>query len=74
MQNQEDPKEEELHEPTQVEREKNHPRELTYVKDGEIIGDPRQGVRTRSSLRNTCNYVAFLSQIEPKNVDEVLKD
>ena len=72
--NQEDTKEEEPHKPTQVERERNHPRELTYVKDGEIIGDPRQGVRTRSSLRNTCNYVAFLSQIEPKNIDEALKD
>ena len=61
MSNQEDTKEEEPHKSTQVERERNHPRELTYVKDGEIIGDPRQGVRTRSSLRNTCNYVAFLS-------------
>ena len=39
--NQEDTKEEEPHEQTQVERERNHLRELTYVKDGEIIGDPR---------------------------------
>ena len=39
--NQEDTKEEEPHKSTQVERERNHPRELTYVKDGEIIGDPK---------------------------------
>ena len=47
---------------------------MTYVKNGEIIGDPKQGVKTRSSLRNTCNYVAFLSQIKLKNLDKALKD
>ena len=31
-----------------------------------IIGSPSSGVRTRSSLRNICNNLAFISQIEPK--------
>ena len=33
-----------------------------------IIGDTQQGVRTRSSLRNINNYLAFVSQIEPKTI------
>ena len=45
-----------------------------YVKDGEIIGDPNQRVKTRSSYRNICEYVAFLSNLEPKNVKKALKD
>ncbi len=39
-----------------------------------ILGDPSQGVRTRSSLRNTSNYLAFVSQIEPKSLEEAEKD
>ena len=40
-----------------------HPKEL-------IIGDPSKGVSTRSSLRNICDYLAFVSQIEPKTIEE----
>ncbi|KAK9037262.1 hypothetical protein V6N11_022181 [Hibiscus sabdariffa] len=54
--------------------EVSYPRELNYVKDGEILGDPSKGVTTRSSLRNTCNFVAFISCIEPKNINEALND
>ena len=32
------------------------------------------GVRTRSSTQNFFNHVAFISNIEPKNVDDALKD
>ena len=37
----------------------NHPIE-------QILGDHSQGVRAHSSLRNVCNYLAFLSLIELK--------
>ncbi|KAK8578905.1 hypothetical protein V6N13_142162 [Hibiscus sabdariffa] len=56
------------------EMEVSYPRELNYVKDGEILGDPSKGVTTRSCLRNTCNYVAFISCVEPKNIKEALND
>ena len=48
--------------------------ERLYVKDGNIIGDPSQVVKTRSSYRNICQYVTFLSHLEPKNVKKALKD
>ena len=44
-----------------------HPKEL-------IIGDPSKGVRTRSSIRNICDYLAFVSQVEPKSIEEAEKD
>lgn len=44
---------------------KDHPIDL-------IIGSPSKGVSTRSS--NMCNYLAFLSQIEPKCVEDALLD
>ena len=54
-------KEEELNEPQHIEKEPSYPKERLYVKDGKIIGDPSQAVKTRSSYRNICEYVAFLS-------------
>ena len=41
----------------------SHPQE-------QIIGDPSQGVRTRSKFRNLDNYLAFVSQVEPKSIEE----
>ena len=43
----------------------NHPQD-------QIIGNPSNGLRTRSSLRNICNNLAFISQIEPKNINDAL--
>ena len=37
----------------------SHPKDL-------ILGDLSRGVTTRSSLKNTCEHDAFISQIEPK--------
>ena len=45
----------------------NHPQ-------GQIIGNPSIRVRTRSSLTNICNNVAFISQIEPKNLNDAIVD
>ena len=38
-----------------------------------IIGDIKQGVSTRHMIV-FCEHVAFVSQIEPKNVNDVLND
>ena len=43
----------------------NHPQD-------QIIGNPSIGVRTRSSLRNICNNLAFISLIEPKKLNDVI--
>uniref|UniRef100_A0A2N9HKZ7 CCHC-type domain-containing protein n=1 Tax=Fagus sylvatica TaxID=28930 RepID=A0A2N9HKZ7_FAGSY len=45
----------------------NHPKEL-------IIGEIEHGVSTRSKLKDICNNMAFLSQIEPKNINEAIED
>ena len=43
----------------------NHPQDQS-------IGNPPIRVRTRSSLRNICNNLAFISQIEPKNLNDAI--
>ena len=45
---------------------KAHPQEL-------IIGDTTKGVTTHSKFKDLVN-LAFISQIEPKNVDDALND
>lgn len=39
-----------------------------------IIINPASGIKTKSSLKNLCAFDAFLSLIEPKNVDKALQD
>ena len=46
------------------------PKTQKYVRDhpiDQVIGDPIQGVRTRRALKETCEYAAYISQLEPKN-------
>ena len=64
----------------QEEVSKDHgdlPREWRYVhhhpKDL-IIGDSSQGVRTRSVLRDTFDYLVFVSQVEPTSIEEAESD
>ena len=40
----------------------------------QILSDLNTGVQTRSKLKNFCAFYAFLSNIEPKNINEVLAD
>ena len=65
--------------PQQVQGEssQNLPKDWKFVikhPQYQIIGNPSSGVRTRSSLRNICNNLAFISQIEPKNINDALVD
>ena len=46
---------------------KSHPFEL-------IIEDAGDGVKTRTTTQNECLYSSFLSQEEPKKVEEALQD
>ena len=39
-----------------------------------IIGDISRGVQTRSRLASICEHFSFVSSIEPKKIDEALKD
>ena len=39
-----------------------------------IIGQIKEGVSTRSSISNYYRHTAFVSQIEPKSIEEALKD
>ena len=39
-----------------------------------IIGDISRGVQTRSRLDSFCEHFSFVSSIEPKTIDEALKD
>ncbi|GJT82203.1 retrovirus-related pol polyprotein from transposon TNT 1-94 [Tanacetum coccineum] len=48
-----------------------------WIKDHplhKIIGDPKSSVRTRGQLANSCLFACLLSNIEPANVAEALKD
>ena len=39
-----------------------------------ITGQIKEGVSTRSSISNYCRHTTFVSQIEPKLIEEALKD
>jgi hypothetical protein len=39
-----------------------------------IISDISRGVQTRSRLALFCEHFSFVSSIEPKKIDEALKD
>jgi len=39
-----------------------------------IIVDISRGITTRGNVSNLCLHVAYVSQIEPKDVKEALKD
>ena len=61
----------------QSESSQELPKEWKFVINhpyDQIISNPFSGVRTRSSLRNICNNLVFISQIELKNINDVLDD
>ena len=55
----------------------NLPRERIWSRDHPwelIIGDLEAGVQTRRASQNECYFSGFLSEIEPKKVEEALED
>ncbi|KAH9728331.1 Integrase catalytic domain-containing protein [Citrus sinensis] len=72
---------EEHHEETNAEQNEGTsqtlPKEWRYVSSHPkdvILGDPSRGVTTRSSLRNTREHAAFISQIELKSFADAKND
>ena len=55
-------------------KESSGKRDRRYVKGNTILGNPSQGVSTRSSVNNICMFSSFISQVKPKSVDEALQD
>nr|GFA40592.1 retrovirus-related Pol polyprotein from transposon TNT 1-94 [Tanacetum cinerariifolium] len=54
-----------------------YPHEKKWTKDHplhKIIGDPKLSVRTRGQQANSCLFSCLLSNIEPTNVVEALRD
>ena len=39
-----------------------------------IIGQIHKGVSTKITIANYCKHMALISQVEPKSIDEALKD
>ncbi|KAH9769110.1 hypothetical protein KPL71_011871 [Citrus sinensis] len=79
QENQEDRQEEQTN--TELEQQEGIsqtlPKEWRYVSSHPkdvILGDPSRGVTTRSSLKNTCEHNAFISQIEPKSFADAEND
>ena len=49
------------------------PKAWKFVRDhpiDQVIVDLIQGVRTRGAVKDICEYVAYISQLEPKNFKE----
>lgn len=47
---------------------------ITNYPQNQIIGNASSEKRIKSSLNDICNNLAFISQIEPKNIHEVKID
>ena len=55
----------------------NLPRERIWSRDHHwelILADPEASVQTRRTSHNECYFSGFLSEIEPKKLEEALED
>ncbi|KAJ9547066.1 hypothetical protein OSB04_019609 [Centaurea solstitialis] len=53
------------------------PPSLRWTKDhpiDQVLGNPSSGVKTRRQSSNICLYVNFISENEPKEIDEAMRD
>ena len=63
--------------PIEILQQSELPKEWRILRDllvENIIGQIKEGVSTHSSISNFFRHTAFYSQIEPKSIDEALKD
>ena len=55
----------------------SQPRAWRYNKShplNQVIVDVSEGVKTRNNILNEVTFFAFISEIEPSNIDETLSD
>ena len=50
------------------------PRDRQLHDKNDIIGEINEGVRTKCQIANLISFTCYISQIEPKKVDEALND
>ncbi|KAJ9552544.1 LOW QUALITY PROTEIN: hypothetical protein OSB04_016589 [Centaurea solstitialis] len=53
------------------------PPALRWTKDhpiDQVLGNPSSGIKTRCQSGNVCLYVNFISENEPKEIDDALRD
>ncbi|KAJ9566512.1 hypothetical protein OSB04_002478 [Centaurea solstitialis] len=53
------------------------PPALRWTKDhpiNQVLGNPSSGIKTRRQSGNVCLYVNFISENEPKEIDDALRD
>ncbi|KAJ9541354.1 hypothetical protein OSB04_027860 [Centaurea solstitialis] len=58
-------------------RQVYQPPALRWTKDhpiDQVLGNPSSGVKTRRQSGNVCLYVNFISENEPKEIDDALRD
>ena len=63
--------------PIEILQQSELPKEWRIPRDlsvDNIIGQIKEGVSARSSISNFCRHTTFVSQIEPKSIEEALKD
>jgi len=63
--------------PIEILQQSEFPKEWRIPRDlsvENIIGQIKEGVSTRSFISNFCRHTAFVSQIEPKSINEALND
>ena len=70
----EGPNKEDIEETPQPSLKDNPPKDWQFKKaPHQELGDTTKGVTTRAKLKSFIN-LAFISQIEPKNIDDALND
>ena len=66
-----------LKQPVEIMQQNELPKEWRIPRDlsvENIIGQIKKGVSKRSSISNFCMHTTFVSQVEPKSIEEALKD